>query len=244
MKNEIHKNSGSTFQPFNKDVTDNSGYLYTTAAKLSSRLANKRLSDATLCALSFEGKRVIDIGCGDGTYTIELFDRANPTTICGIDPAEKAIEIATTKVENRPISFTTASAYKLPFDDRSFDIAHLRGVLHHMDDPAQALKEAFRVASNVIVIEPNGYNPILKLIEHFSKYHIDHEEKSYPPHRLDRWVNQHGGRVVSKRMIGLVPFFCPDSAAYFLKLIEPLAENIPLINLLSCAVYVQVSHTQ
>ncbi len=42
---------------------------------LSSQIANKRLSDVTLENVDLQDKTVLDIGCGDGVYTIELFDR-------------------------------------------------------------------------------------------------------------------------------------------------------------------------
>ena len=69
---------------FNNDVTVNEGYLYTTKEKLSSWIANKRLTDVTIKALQLEGKRVIDVGCGDGTYTIQLM-REKPKHMVGID---------------------------------------------------------------------------------------------------------------------------------------------------------------
>ena len=37
-----------------------------------------RHSDAIFGAADFHGKRVIDIGCGDGTYSVEIYDRGEP----------------------------------------------------------------------------------------------------------------------------------------------------------------------
>jgi SAM-dependent methyltransferase len=132
------------------------------------------------------------------------------------------------------------SAYELPYDANSFDIAYLRGVLHHMDQPQLAIREAVRVASTVVVIEPNGYNPVLKVLERYSPYHVEHHEKSYPPLQLDRWATAAGGTVTVRKWAGLVPMFCPDWMARPLKVIEPLVEVAPLLNLISCAVYVSV----
>ena len=231
----------STVDPFDRDAASNAGYLYTTGARLSSQMANQRLTAAALEAISFHGKRVLDIGCGDGTYTIELFDRGQPARICGVDPAQKAIEVARQKAESRPIEFAVEDACKLPHAADSFDIAHLRGVLHHMERPADAIREALRVAPRIVIIEPNGYNPILKLLERGSRYHREHEEKSYAPRQLDLWIEQMGGRVQSRKWAGLVPFFCPDPAARLLKRVEPVLEKIPLARACSCAVYVVVA---
>jgi ubiquinone/menaquinone biosynthesis C-methylase UbiE len=233
----MHKEKKSV-ESFNRDVAVNEGYLYTTRARLSSILANRRLTDAALGITQWHGKRVIDIGCGDGTYTVELFDAARPLEIVGIDPAHEAINLARQKADNRAITFQTLSAYTLPYPDNRFDIAQLRGVLHHVDRPFELLHEAFRVARLVVVIEPNGYNPILKIIERFSYYHIEHQEKSYSPAMLDQWVSWSGGVVRSRVYAGLVPMFCPDIIARMLKRIEFAFERIPIINALSCAVYV------
>ncbi len=231
----------STVAPFDRDAVSNAGYLYTTGARVSSQMANQRLTDAAMEAVSFRGKRVLDLGCGDGTYTMDLFDRGQPAYICGVDPAQKAIEVARQKAAGRTIEFAVESAYQLPFEKDHFDIAHLRGVLHHMDRPEVAVREALRVASTVVIIEPNGYNPVLKLLERLSSYHREHEEKSYPSHKLKLWIEEAGGEVRSQQWAGLVPFFCPDPMARLLKVVEPLCERLPLFRLLSCAVCVLVA---
>jgi len=227
--------------PFERDVADLDGYVYTTNPSLSSRIASQRHSDAIHAAIDFRGKRVIDIGCGDGTYSVELYDRGRPYSVYALDPAARAIESAQRKTGARNIRFETASAYEIPRDDNSFDIAHLRGVLHHMDRPYDAISEAFRVAPSVIVLEPNGYNMGLKLIERLSKYHCEHGEKSYPPARLDRWVSRVGATVTRRDWVCLVPYFCPDWLARSMKRIEPIVESIPLCNRLGCSTYIMVA---
>ena len=167
--------------PFCEDVAEHGGYVYTTNGALSSRIANKRQSDAIFEVVNLHRKRVIDIGCGDGTYTLEIYDRAEPSVLCGIDPAAPAIDVANERRGDRDVEFTCDSAYSIPYPDDSFDVAHLRGVLHHMDRPVDALREAFRVAPTIVVLEPNGFNPVLKLIEKMSKYHREHGEKSVSP---------------------------------------------------------------
>ena len=233
----MHKEK-KAIDSFNRDVAANDGYLYTTQARLSSIMANRRLTDAALGIVDWRGKRVIDIGCGDGTYTIELFDAAHPVEIVGIDPAREAISLAKQKAGDRPISFQTLSAYTLPYAMDRFDIAQLRGVLHHVDRPFELLREAMRVARLVVVIEPNGYNPILKLIERFSQYHVEHQEKSYSPAMLNLWVSMSGGIIRAGCYAGLVPMFCHDNIAKLFKHIEPAIERIPIMNALTCAVYV------
>lgn len=230
-----------TVEAFERDATHNRGYLYTTNARLSSQLANRRLTEAALAAADFRGKRVLDVGCGDGTYTVELLEKGNPASLYGFDPVQEAIAIAREKAANRPITFATHDAYNVPLESGTFDIAVLRGVLHHVERPADILREAFRLAPVLIVIEPNGYNLILKCIEKLSRYHREHGEKSYAPSTLDRWVAQLGGTVRARDWVGLVPMFCPDWFARVLKKIEPFLEGTPVLNAAGCAVYVMVA---
>ena len=226
--------------PFSADIDANAGYLYTTNARLSSRLANGRMTEAAMTVATFAGQTVIDIGCGDGTYTAELFLEGGAAVVHATDPSAEAVGVARSRTWERgaPVHFTVASAYRLPYPDDRFDIAHLRGVLHHMDDPVGALRESLRVARRVVVIEPNGYNPGLKVLERCSRYHVEHGEKSYAPRTLDRWVSGLGGRVDTRLWAGFVPMFCPDWAARITRRVQPVLERAPGLRAVGCAVYV------
>jgi len=226
---------------FDRDAMGHGGYLYTTNASLSSQYANKRLSDIALAIVNFKGKRILELGCGDGTYTKELFDRGEPLSISAIDLSKKAIEIAREKYSDERITFVIGNADSLPYADDSFDLVHIRGVLHHMDNPALALKEALRVAAAVLLIEPNGYNPGLKVIEKLSRYHREHQEKSYTSYQMRNWIRNAGGEVTYERFAGFVPMFCPDRIAQVMKAVEPVVERIPLLSFLACAVVVLVA---
>jgi ubiquinone/menaquinone biosynthesis C-methylase UbiE len=229
---------------FNEDVDENQGYRYTTNAQLSSKMANERLTKASLAITDLSGKHVIDIGCGDGTYTFEIYDRGKIAHIHGVDPAEKAIEYAKSNVMDRQATFAVENAYALPYADNTYDVAYLRGVLHHMSYPEKAIGEALRVARRIVIIEPNGFNPVLKLLEKVSKYHIEHDEKSYFPFRIDQWIAGFNGRVVARKYVGLVPMFSPDLLARAVKVVEPLAESLPVIKHLGCACYVLAAESK
>jgi ubiquinone/menaquinone biosynthesis C-methylase UbiE len=222
---------------FNDDAVENQGYYYTTNISLSSKFAGRRMTDVTLEALSVKSKRILDIGCGDGTHTIELDLFGEPNCMVAGDVADKAVKIARDKSIGRNIYYIINSAYELPFQNKSFDVAILRAVLHHLDDPKKAIQEALRVSDLIWVIEPNGYNPGLKFNEKFSAYHIEHQEKSYAPRMLDQWVRQLGGKVTYRKWAGFVPMFCPDWMARGMKLFEPVVEHLPGINRIGCAIY-------
>ncbi|MEP7134906.1 MAG: class I SAM-dependent methyltransferase [Chloroflexota bacterium] len=222
---------------FNDDAVENQGYYYTTNISLSSKYAGRRMTDITLESLAIKSKNILDIGCGDGTHTIELDLFGEPNQIVAGDVADKAIKIAHNKSIGRKVYYMVNSAYELPFQSKSFDVAILRAVLHYLDNPRKAIQEALRVADIIWVIEPNGYNPGLKFNENFSTYHIAHQEKSYAPHMLNQWVEQLGGKVLYRKWAGFVPMFCPDWMANVMKWLEPVVEHLPGINRIGCAIY-------
>ena len=141
--------SEKEFLPFDVDVQRTGAYQYSAGTSYSAALANARLSDLTQEAMSWKGLRVLDVGCGDGVYSMELFHRGSPSELVGIDLSPAAIASASSKVSSEKMTFLLNSGTHLPFPDNSFDAVHLRGVLHHMENPQLAIKEAFRVARTV-----------------------------------------------------------------------------------------------
>jgi SAM-dependent methyltransferase len=223
---------------FNRDVETKGGYIYALDDKLSSRLATERWLQLMLAMTHLKGRSVTDIGCGDGTFTVRYWDRGEPRIMSALDPAIKALIAGAAKAQGRPILFVAADGHHLPYADDAFDVAILQAILHHDSDPQATIREAFRVAREIIVLEPNGYSPILKVMERLSDYHRQHEERSYTSARLGQWVEDAGGRVIKGKFGIAVPMFCPDWLARPLKLIEPAIEALPFVNRLLCAVYV------
>lgn len=229
-----------TVEVFNRDAEVNAGYGYTTSGCLSSRMATQRSIAAIAGTAEFRGRLVLDLGCGDGFYTAQIWDRDRPRSLVALDAAGAAVHLAASRLGVRPVCFLVADGHRLPFPDDTFDVVLLQSILHHDDKPQGMIKEALRVGSRVVVHEPNGNNPGLKVIERVSKYHLDHGEKSYPPRRVGKWISAAGGTVVSCRFAGFVPMFCPDVVARLMKFLEPWVERLPLVNALGCAVYVMV----
>jgi SAM-dependent methyltransferase len=231
----------SSVETFNRDALNRGSYAYTDNRRLSSRMATRTSKELVMRIGKLAGRSVLDIGCGDGSFSIEYWDAVGPASLMGIDAAESAIDVANTNRGERPIRFQSGDAHRLPFPDGSFDLALLQSILHHDNDPGRTLREAFRVADRVMIHEPNGYNLGLKVIERVSPYHREHGERSYTLARVRRWIAEAGGRVEHAEFAGFVPMFCPDCIARGMKAVEPLVEVIPGVNRLACAVYVVLS---
>jgi SAM-dependent methyltransferase len=227
-------------QPFDQDAA-RGGYVYTSSDRLSCRLATQRSFDVILSAGQLEGRSVLDMGCGDGFYTVRFWDHCKLRALAAADAAPAAVQVARERAGDRPIRFQVADGHALPFAANSFDLALVQSILHHDDSPADLIREAFRVAPVILIHEPNGNNFGLKLIERLSRYHREHGEKSYSSLKIRRWVEQAGGKVQWEKFAGFVPMFSPDWLARLMKGAEPFLENTPGLRALGCALYVLVA---
>ena len=224
---------------FNNDITSHGGYVYATGERWSSRVTTERQTDEIISLLERNfppSVRIADLGCGDGTFTFEIARRFRPSHIWGIDPAALAIEAAqrrTTSDLESSVSFEVGSIYDVK-PKQGETVAVIRGVLHHLDDVRAAIAHLATQFQAIIILEPNGYSPILKIIEKLSPYHRAHDEKSYWPPALNRWFEASGFSVSSQLCFGLVPCFCPTPVAKFLKIAEPIVEAVPFVKNVSC----------
>lgn len=110
-----------------------------------------------------EDARLLDVGCGDGFSTYYI-SRYRAQTF-GVDRSRHMLR-------NHPMRdrVVCGDAYRLPFQDRSFDIVWSWELLHHLSEPGLALREMQRVSRKfVVVFEPNRYNPALFLYGLYKK---------------------------------------------------------------------------
>jgi ubiquinone/menaquinone biosynthesis C-methylase UbiE len=93
--------------------------------------------------------RVLDVGCGPGTITLDLAAAVGPSgEVVGVEnvdgPLEQARGHAAARGDERT-RFELADVMALPYAAASFDVVHAHQVLQHLTDPVGALREMARV---------------------------------------------------------------------------------------------------
>lgn len=58
-------------EQFNCDVKEKGGYLYNNGS-LANQITAKRVMDVLTSFYDFTNKRILEVGCGDGKFTVEL----------------------------------------------------------------------------------------------------------------------------------------------------------------------------
>jgi SAM-dependent methyltransferase len=103
----------------------------------------------------------LEVGCGEGTNLARLVRRGTPV---GIDRSPAKVRFAARAVPAARLA--TADALELPFADATFAGVFVRDLLHHLREGHRAAAEAVRVlrpGGTLLVLEPNGANPLIAL---------------------------------------------------------------------------------
>ena len=106
-----------------------------------------------LAALLPDNARVLDVGCGTGDLSIELFEKTN-AQVTGVDFCGPMLKLAKTKAPQ--LQFIEGDALVLPFAEASFDGLTIGFALRNLADVDRGLRELLRV------LKPNGHAAILE----------------------------------------------------------------------------------
>jgi len=103
------------------------------------------------------GKDVLDVGCGDGRYTIALARRG--ARVVGLDPSDPALQTARGRAGDAGVKVFLAEgdARSIPFASETFDIVTAVTVLCFVKAPEKAFGEVERV------LRPEGLLVVVEL---------------------------------------------------------------------------------
>jgi len=123
------------------NASDGAGYELV-MGRWSKRLAGPFLEFVGVA----EDEQVLDFGCGTGSLTFTLAERANVRSICGIDYSAAYVAYAKQRSSDSRIEFRVGDACSLPFPDGRFDRVLALLVLHFVPQPERAVAQMCRVA--------------------------------------------------------------------------------------------------
>ena len=94
-----------------------------------------------------EGKRILELGCGFGRFSVFLAQQGAKVTGVDIGPDLVAASKALANVNHVDCEFQTAKPLSLPFEAETYHVVIGMAVRHHLSKPdvSRALSEAYRV---------------------------------------------------------------------------------------------------
>jgi len=101
----------------------------------------------------FDGARVLDVGCGDGSKSA-IVASLGTESVVGVDTDPERIRRARARAASLKMSnlhFEVVHDYRFPAAAGEFDLVLLLNVMEHADDPARLLEECGRV------LKPDGF---------------------------------------------------------------------------------------
>jgi ubiquinone/menaquinone biosynthesis C-methylase UbiE len=108
----------------------------------------------------FDGKVILDYGCGPGHDVVGFLEYSKPSRIVAMDVSGSSLEETRNRValhngQNTVEIKLIKEKEKLPLEDNSIDYIHSSGVLHHTPNMPEILRELRRI------LKPDGMMKIM-----------------------------------------------------------------------------------
>lgn len=153
--------------------------------------------------------RILDVGCGPGTITVDLARIVTGGSVVGVDRSEDVVREARAAAAGLAhVEVGVGDVYGLDHDDGSFDVVHAHQVLQHLSDPVAALREMGRVCrpGGLVAVRDSDYAgftwwpAVPELDEWLALYRAVARGNGAEPdagRRLKGWAQEAGLEVVS-----------------------------------------------
>lgn len=172
--------------------------------------------------------RILDVGCGPATITLDLARLASAGSVVGMDRSETVIREARDAAEQTDVAnleLTVGDVYSLDYEAGTFDVVHAHQVLQHLSDPVAALREMGRVCKpdGLVAVRDSDYSgftwhpAVPEIDEWLGLYReVAHGNGAEPDagRRLKSWSLAAGLDVVSSTA-AVWCFSLPDDVAWW-----------------------------
>lgn len=172
--------------------------------------------------------RILDVGCGPGTITIDLARIASAGSVVGLDRSDAVIGEARAAARQAGVAnveFRVGDVYALDEGPASFDVVHAHQLLQHLSDPVAALREMGRVCrpDGLVAVRDSDYSaftwwPALPELDQWLEVYrkVAHGNGAEPDagRRLKSWALAAGLDVVSSTA-GVWCFSSPEDVAWW-----------------------------
>lgn len=95
------------------------------------------------CKYASGAHRILDIGCGDGTFAAEIKQAVGDGEVYGIDISDADVALARKRGVDARVADVDSG--RLPFEAATFDLVYAGEVIEHLYDPDHLLDEVARL---------------------------------------------------------------------------------------------------
>lgn len=173
--------------------------------------ARQKADDIIKLSQKYNFKKVLDVGAGDGAVLQELDQRKFTQNLYAVEISSSGIE----KINQRKLASLQEvklfDGYKIPYDDKAFELATCSHVIEHVEHPRLLLREIARVSDYQILEIPIDFSLFVdQKIEHFLSYgHIN----IYTPALFKFLLKSEGFEVLDELFL----FFSDEVVSYIMK---------------------------
>lgn len=136
-----------------------------------------------------EPLRILDAGTGTALIPIELFRRSVAATVWAVDLAAEMLLLAERHVRDAAmhgrILLEQADAKSLPYGDGEFDVVMSNSIIHHIPEPADAMREMCRVLcpGGLLFVRdlmrPESDDEVERLVDAYAAGESDHSRQLF-----------------------------------------------------------------
>lgn len=185
--------------------------------------AEARLRNPWISGKILKASKILDVGCGAGFLSNYLASEGHDVT--GIDLSEESLNVARLRDKTKTATYLKADAYKLPFEDGSFDVITSTDFLEHVSEPKRVLDEVSRCLKPGGLFFFHTFNKtklahlmVIKCLEWFVKNTPDHLhviDLFITPDELKKWMSER--KLETREIHGVRPVIFQKPIAHLLR---------------------------